>query len=118
MYIFSICIYQHYFTNPWFQFILATPVQFIIGWQFYVGAQKFKEMVAPIWMYLLLLVQYAAYFTMIYEMVRWLNGSTTQPHLYFETSAVLIVILFGKYLEARGEVSNNQCAWRIIKFTS
>ena len=26
--------------NPWFQFILATPVQFIIGWQFYVGAYK------------------------------------------------------------------------------
>ncbi len=31
----------------------------------------------------------AAYFYSIYEMVRWLNGSTTQPHLYFETSAVL-----------------------------
>ena len=26
--------------NPWFQFVLATPVQFIIGWQFYVGAYK------------------------------------------------------------------------------
>ena len=37
-------------------------------------------------------------------MVRWLNGSTTQPHLYFETSAVLItLILFGKYLEARAK---------------
>ena len=46
----------------------------------------------------------AAYFYSIYEMVRWLNGSTTQPHLYFETSAVLItLILFGKYLEARAK---------------
>ena len=26
--------------NPWFQLILATPVQFYIGRQFYVGAYK------------------------------------------------------------------------------
>ena len=30
----------HIFMNPWFQFVLATPVQFVIGWQFYVGAYK------------------------------------------------------------------------------
>ncbi len=42
----------------------------------------------------------AAYFYSIYEMVRWLNA-TMQPHLYFETSAVLItLILFGKYLRS------------------
>ncbi len=47
----------------------------------------------------------AAYFYSIYEMVRWLNGSTTQPHLcLFETSAVLLtLILFGKYLEAEAK---------------
>ncbi|PTK10127.1 heavy metal translocating P-type ATPase, partial [Mammaliicoccus sciuri] len=44
------------------------------------------------------------YFYSIYEMIRWLNGSTTQLHLYFETSAVLItLILLGKYLEARAK---------------
>src|SRR5690625_2184369 len=26
--------------NPWFQFVLATPVQFVIGWQFYKGADR------------------------------------------------------------------------------
>ena len=38
--------------NPWFQFILATPVQFIIGWQFYVGAYKTCVMAQRIWMYI------------------------------------------------------------------
>src|SRR5699024_2993822 len=28
------------FMNPWFQLAFATPVQFILGWQFYRGAYK------------------------------------------------------------------------------
>ncbi|TIH60003.1 heavy metal translocating P-type ATPase, partial [Klebsiella pneumoniae] len=46
----------------------------------------------------------AAYFYSLYEMIKWLSKNTYQPHLYFETSAVLItLILFGKYLEARAK---------------
>ena len=41
----------HIFMNPWFQFVLATPVQFVIGWQFYVGAYKTFVM-GQIWMFL------------------------------------------------------------------
>ncbi len=92
------------FTNPWFQFILATPVQFIIGWQFYIGAYKNLRNGGANMDVLVAVGTSAAYFYSIYEMIRWLNGSTTQPHLYFETSAVLItLILFGKYLEARAK---------------
>lgn len=92
------------FMNPWFQFILATPVQFIIGWQFYVGAYKNLRNGGANMDVLVAVGTSAAYFYSIYEMVRWLSGVTTQPHLYFETSAVLItLILFGKYLEARAK---------------
>ncbi len=92
------------FMNPWFQFILATPVQFIIGWQFYVGAYKNLRNGGVNMDVLVAVGTSAAYFYSIYEMVRWLSGVTTQPHLYFETSAVLItLILFGKYLEARAK---------------
>lgn len=42
----------HIFMNPWFQFVLATPVQFVIGWQFYVGAYKTFVMGQQIWMFL------------------------------------------------------------------
>ncbi|SUM59096.1 copper-transporting ATPase copA [Staphylococcus petrasii] len=90
--------------NPWFQFILATPIQFIIGWQFYVGAYKNLRNGGANMDVLVALGTSAAYFYSIYEMIKWLVGTTTTPHLYFETSAVLItLILFGKYLEARAK---------------
>ena len=86
--------------NPWFQFILATPIQFIIGWQFYVGAYKNLRNGGFNMDVLVALGTSAAYFYSIYEMIKWFSGATNMPHLYFETSAVLItLILFGKYLE-------------------
>ena len=86
------------FMNPWFQFILATPIQFIIGWQFYVGAYKNLRNGGANMDVLVALGTSAAYFYSIYEMSKWLLDSNAQPHLYFETSAVLItLILFGKY---------------------
>ena len=37
-------------------------------------------------------------------MIQWLTHHVNEPHLYFETSAILItLILFGKYLEARAK---------------
>lgn len=90
--------------NPWFQFTLATPIQFIIGWQFYVGAYKNLRNGGANMDVLVALGTSAAYFYSTYEMIKWLTGATNMPHLYFETSAVLItLILFGKYLEARAK---------------
>ena len=94
----------HILMNPWFQLVLATPIQFIIGWQFYVGAYKNMRNGGANMDVLVVLGTSAAYFYSIYQMVKWLIGTTTTPHLYFETSAVLItLILFGKYLEARAK---------------
>ncbi|MGO2108459.1 heavy metal translocating P-type ATPase [Staphylococcus equorum] len=94
----------HIFMNPWFQFALATPVQFIIGWQFYVGAYKNLRNGSANMDVLVALGTSAAYFYSLYEMIKWLNFTNYTPHLYFETSAVLItLILFGKYLETRAK---------------
>lgn len=103
------------FMNPWFQFVLATPVQFIIGWQFYVGAYKNLSNGAANMDVLVAVGTSAAYFYSIYEMVRWLSGTTTDPHLYFETSAVLItLILFGKYLEARAKTQTTNALGELL----
>ncbi|WP_010096261.1 heavy metal translocating P-type ATPase [Ornithinibacillus scapharcae] len=94
----------HIFMNPWFQFALATPVQFIIGWQFYVGAYKNLKNGGANMDVLVALGTSAAYFYSLYEAFKTIGNPEYMPHLYFETSAVLItLILFGKYLEARAK---------------
>ncbi|SHF87496.1 Cu+-exporting ATPase [Ornithinibacillus halophilus] len=88
------------FMNPWFQFALATPVQFIIGWQFYVGAYKNLRNGGANMDVLVALGTSAAYFYSLYEGLKTIGNLDYMPHLYFETSAILItLILFGKYLE-------------------
>lgn len=92
------------FMNPWFQFALATPVQFIIGWQFYVGAYKNLRNGGANMDVLVALGTSAAYFYSLYEGLKTLGDAAYSPHLYYETSAVLItLILFGKYLEKRAK---------------
>ena len=93
------------FMNPWFQFVLATPIQFIIGWQFYVGAYKNLRNGGANMDVLVALGTSAAYFYSLYEAIQTIGAHHHEmPNLYFETSAVLItLILFGKYLEARAK---------------
>src|SRR5699024_4616727 len=89
------------FLNPWFQFALATPVQFIIGWQLYDGAYKNLRSGGANMDVLVALGTSAAYFYSLYEAIKTIGNPGYDPHLYFETSAILItLILFGKYLEA------------------
>src|SRR5699024_8225685 len=92
------------FMNSWFQFVLATPVQFIIGWQFYEGAYKNLRTGSANMDVLVALGTSAAYFYSLYESVKTIGNPLYVPHLYFETSAILItLILFGKYLETRAK---------------
>ncbi|PTU87005.1 heavy metal translocating P-type ATPase [Staphylococcus pasteuri] len=103
------------FMNPWFQFILATPVQFIIGWQFYKGAYKNLKNGSANMDVLVALGTSAAYFYSIYEMFKWLIHTTQMPHLYFETSAVLItLILFGKYLETKAKTQTTNALGELL----
>ncbi|WP_203363794.1 heavy metal translocating P-type ATPase [Bacillus sp. REN10] len=93
----------HVLMNPWVQLLLATPVQFLIGASFYKGAYKALRNQSANMDVLVALGTSAAYFYSLFEAIRTM-GTAEQPHLYFETSAVLItLILFGKLLEARAK---------------
>ncbi|GIP33767.1 heavy metal translocating P-type ATPase [Paenibacillus sp. J2TS4] len=89
------------FMNPWFQFALATPVQFIIGRQFYVGAYKALRNKSANMDVLVALGTSAAYFYSLYLTLRWSGSMHHTVALYYETSAVLItLIILGKVFEA------------------
>ncbi len=92
------------FMNPWFQLAFATPVQFILGWQFYVGAYRSLKSFSANMDVLVAMGTTAAFGFSLFETYRWIIGATAEPHLYFEASAIIItLILFGKYLEARAK---------------
>ncbi|WP_080869303.1 heavy metal translocating P-type ATPase [Aneurinibacillus migulanus] len=89
------------FMNPWFQLILATPVQFIIGGQFYIGAYKALRNKSANMDVLVALGTSAAYFYSLYLTLKSVGSSHHMVEMYYETSAVLItLILLGKLFEA------------------
>lgn len=103
------------FMNPWFQFILATPVQFVIGWQFYVGAYNNLRTKSANMDVLVALGTSAAYFYSLYEAIRTIGNPSYEPHLYFETSAILItLILFGKYLEMNAKGKTTEAISKLL----
>ncbi|WP_309122164.1 heavy metal translocating P-type ATPase [Paenibacillus sp.] len=100
------------FMNPWFQLLLATPVQFYIGKPFYVGAYKALRNGSANMDVLVSLGTSAAYFYSLYLTLEWYGGGDAHhghgPSLYYETSAVLItLVIMGKLFEslAKGRTS-------------
>lgn len=86
----------------WLQFVLATPVQFVIGAHFYVGGWKALRARTGNMDLLVALGTSTAYFYSLYLMVSAPPGT----HLFFEASAIVIaLIMVGKWLEARAKRS-------------
>ncbi len=82
----------------WWQFALATPVQFIVGWRFYRGAYHSLMGGGANMDVLVALGTSAAWLHSSVVTLMGLSGH----HVYFEASAVLItLIVLGKVLEER-----------------
>ena len=92
----------HWMLPAWAQFVLATPVQFVLGARFYRAAWKAVKAGAGNMDLLVALGTSAGYGLSLYEWAIAAPGTT--PHLYFEASAVVIaLVLLGKYLESRAK---------------
>ena len=86
----------------WVQFALATPVQFWLGWRFYVAGWKAVRAGAGNMDLLVALGTSAAWGLSVYELLAAQPGR--EPALYFESSALIVTfILLGKWLEARAK---------------
>ncbi|WP_252501635.1 heavy metal translocating P-type ATPase [Sporosarcina sp. Marseille-Q4943] len=102
--------------NPWVQLALATPVQFIVGAQFYKGAYNSLRNLSANMDVLVALGTSAAYFYSLYLTFEWLNaGSVGHPELYFEASAVIItLIVLGKLFEVRAKGKTSQAIQKLL----
>jgi Cu+-exporting ATPase len=86
----------------WLQFVLATPVQFVLGARFYKAGWKAVLARSGNMDLLVALGTSAAYGLSVFLLFKHAEHGT--PHLYFEASAAVItLVLLGKWLEARAK---------------
>lgn len=91
---------HHGFLPRWLQWLLATPVQFVIGWRFYRGAWHALRGGGA---NMDVLVALGTTMAWLLSTVVTVAGLHTQ-HVYFEASAAVItLVLLGKLLESRAK---------------
>ena len=94
----------------WLMFALATPVQFYVGWQYYVGAFKSLRNRSANMDVLIAMGSSVAYFYSIVIMLGLLPG-----HVYYETAAVIITLIkVGKFLEARAKGRTSEAIKKLM----
>ncbi|GGK35284.1 copper-transporting ATPase [Salinarimonas ramus] len=92
----------HAMAPGWVQLLLATPVQFWLGWRFYRAGFKALRAKTGNMELLVAIGTSAAYFLSIWLLLT--APAHHAPELYFEASAVIItLVLLGKHLEARAK---------------
>jgi Cu+-exporting ATPase len=95
----------------WLMFLLATPVQFYVGWQYYVGAYKSLRNRSANMDVLISMGSSVAYVYSLFVTLGVLPGN-----VYFETSAVIITLIkLGKYLEARAKGRTSEAIKKMME---
>jgi Cu+-exporting ATPase len=98
-------------------FLLATPVQFWAGWQFYTGAWSRARHLAADMNTLIAVGTSAAY---LYSVVATfapglIESANVKAEVYYDTAALIIaLILLGRYLEAKAKGRTSAAIKRLI----
>ena len=99
--------------KPWFDWLmlaLAIPVQFYVGWGFYIGAYKSLRNGSANMDVLIAMGSSVAFLYSLPVTFRWLDG-----FVYFETAAVIITLIrLGKFLEARAKGHTSEAIRKLM----
>lgn len=100
----------------WLFFALATPVQFYVGWDYYVGGWKSLRNGSANMDVLVAMGSTVAYVYSVAVLIAKTFGSTLLgEHVYFETSAVIItLIVLGKLLEVSAKGRTSEAIKKLI----
>lgn len=103
--------------NYFILWILATPVQFWIGWQFYEGAWKALKHKSADMNTLIAVGSSAAYLYSVTATLfpSFFRAGGVEPEVYFDTSAMIIVlIILGRLLEARAKGRTSEAIRKLM----
>ncbi|MGB1249082.1 MAG: heavy metal translocating P-type ATPase [Candidatus Promineifilaceae bacterium] len=102
---------------------LATPVQFYVGWDYYIGAYKSLRNGSANMDVLVAMGSSVAYLYSVAVLIAktmgaasaTFNGNVLGEHVYFETSAMIItLIVLGKLLEARAKGRTSEAIKKLM----
>ena len=103
-------MWSHESWTLWAMLALAAPVQFYVGWQYYVGAYKALRNGSANMDVLVAMGTSAAFFYSLPITFGWLDG-----HVYYETAAVIITLIkLGKFLEARAKGRTSEAIKKLM----
>jgi Cu+-exporting ATPase len=99
-------------TNNWILLALATPVQTVAGWQFYLGAYRAIRNRRANMDVLIVVGTSAAY---IYSLLVTAMPGVFDGEVYFDTAALIIsIVLLGRYLEARAKGRTSEAIRKLM----
>jgi Cu+-exporting ATPase len=102
--------------NEYFQLVIATPVQFIIGYRFYRNAYHAVRSKGTNMDVLIAMGTSAAYFFSVYNaFFAPVEHGAMMKELYFESSVVIItLILLGRYLETKAKGKTSEAISKLM----